>query len=53
MANFNNILKPKESVIPKYFQQSLIIIPHKIIIYIKYIILNISAINYSPLNQIQ
>jgi hypothetical protein len=54
IAIFNNILKPKESVISKYSQQSLIITPLKNIVNVKYMILNIfaTAINYSPLNQI-
>jgi hypothetical protein len=54
IAIFNNILKLKESVKSKYSQQSLIITPLKIIVNVKYMILNIfaTAINYSPLNQI-
>ena len=43
IAIFNNILRLKRSVISKYSQQSLIIIPLKIIANIKHMILNISA----------
>jgi hypothetical protein len=54
IANLNNILKLKESVISKYSQHSLITTPLKIIANIRHMIPNISTttINYSPLNQI-